>query len=213
MLASIVAVRGLEIGEVLSPERYDPRRKLGSSKRLLSDLVDVVRDSLEPEKASATTNVVVLDTGHADRGMLRAIGPAQPARKVGSVKKFVKPGDVIISRLRPYLRQVAWVDEVVPMGVQLACSTEFFVLRAKTEGESVAFLVPFLLSAPVHRVLCAAQEGGHHPRFNQQTLEGLSIPDQVFKKRGEISSRVEAAVHAAREAEARMVAEVERLSS
>jgi hypothetical protein len=212
LLKSIVSVRTLNEGTVLSPERYDPRRKLRSTGRLLVDLVDIVRHSFEPAKGEYSGPVVVLDTGDADRGMVRAHGLPQPARKVGSTKKFAEPRDVLISRLRPYLKQVAWVDESVAVGARLACSTEFFVLRAKVPTESIAFLVPLLLSEPVHRVLCAAQEGGHHPRFNQQTLEGLPISDKLFAKRHEISKTIENAIRAARRAETEVETQVKRLS-
>lgn len=52
----------------------------------------------------------------------------------------MRKGDVIISRLRPYLRQVAYVDE--DRKEILGASTEFFVIRARN-NESIAYLVPF----------------------------------------------------------------------
>lgn len=65
------------------------------------------------------------------------------SEQLNSNKKILKTGDVIISRLRPYLRQVAYVD--IDSNLQLCASTEFYVLRARN-NESIAFLVPFLLS-------------------------------------------------------------------
>ncbi len=56
---------------------------------------------------------------------------------------FQRDEMVLISRLRPYLRQVAFVDKDIGDGhaVELACSTEFFVLRSLT-AEPIGFSVP-----------------------------------------------------------------------
>ena len=77
---------------------------------------------------------------------------------VERVREGAAPGDVIISRLRPYLRQVAFVDSDIrgyELSATILCSTEFFVLRA-IEQESIAFLVPFLLSQSTQQVLAAS---------------------------------------------------------
>ena len=84
-------------------------------------------------------------------------------------------------------------------GTSWAYSTEFFVLES-IDDASIAFLVPFLLSAPVQAVLSAAQEGGHHPRFNERTLTTLPIPTSLAKQANELSACVEQAVTQAREA-------------
>lgn len=83
--------------------------------------------------------------------------------------------------------------------MELLCSTEFFVLES-IDGESISFLVPFLLSAPVQSVLSAAQEGGHHPRFSERTLKMLPIPASLMEHRADFSARVERAVDQARQA-------------
>ena len=103
---------------------------------------------------------------------------------------------VLISRLRPYLRQVAFVDDALNNrhnGVVIACSTEFFVLTPRGQ-QSIAFLVPFLLSEPVQEVLAASQEGGHHPRFDEYALLGLPVPRTWIDQRDAISAQVEFAV-------------------
>ena len=81
-----------------------------------------------------------INTSDAMGGYLRV--PSTP-EQLNSNKKILKTGDVIISRLRPYLHQVAYVD--IDSNLQLCASTEFYVLRARN-NESIAFLVPFLLS-------------------------------------------------------------------
>ena len=199
----------LEAGFVLAPERYDPRRSPAagaSTGKRVGDIVSLSRNVLTARSASSTGSFVILDTSDAREGVLSWRKPAIPAREMGSAKKPLQPGDVIISRLRPYLRQVAFCD--IPSGeTRFACSTEFFVLRAK-DGASIAFLVPFLLSRQVQSVLAASQEGGHHPRFNEDTLLNLPVDAGLLRRRKAVSLRIEKSVRMYREAEQLMAEQI-----
>lgn len=199
---SSASLAELEPGLVLSPERYDPSRRLAiESSRTIDDCVDVVNDQVNPKKADRDKSYLVLDTGDAREGVILTNRTRVPGSEVGSAKKLLRPGDVIISRLRPYLRQVALVDdELSRRADHVVCSTEFYVLRRR-DDESIAFLVPWLLSTPVQEVLAAAQEGGHHPRFNAETLKMLPVPAELWAQRVSLAGEVEAAVASARSSE------------
>lgn len=187
---------------VLAPERYDPRREVltnaaaDASAVRLHDIAQIVRHAVSPGSAAGNSLYLVLDTSNAKEGVITNDRNPVAAKEIGSTKKMAQPGDVIISRLRPYLRQVALVDTEIPhwsSATVLLCSTEFFVLRS-LDARSLAFLVPFLLSAPVQRVLAASQEGGHHPRFDEDTLLGIPIPIAIMDERERSSSEVERSV-------------------
>jgi hypothetical protein len=202
--ASVRTIGELDRGWVLAPERYDPRRCGAHAGVRLGDLATVVGHYVSPGRAPRE-RYLVLDTSDAREGVLlppRAKVPA-PASALGSAKKVALPGDVLISRLRPYLRQVALVDADVTADADagIACSPEFYVLRSR-DDESVAFLVAFLLGIDVQAHLAAAQEGGHHPRVPQKTLEALVVPERVLERRAELSAQVERAVAATREGQA-----------
>ena len=205
MIATVVDIARLDDGWILAPERYDPRRRRAENVGpCVRDFVHIRRDTVHT-KADPTRNFLVFDTGDAKDGIIATSKPPVAGSQIRSAKKRIRPRQVIVSRLRPYLRQVAWVDpgllaEQEP-GIELICSTEFFVLES-IDGASVAFLVPFLLSAPVQAVLAAAQEGGHHPRFNERALTTLRIPTSLAERANELSARVEQAVAQAREARA-----------
>lgn len=199
----------LDPGYVLAPERYDPRRATNARvDQTIGDVAEIVAELVDSRRADPQRRYVVLDTGDAQEGLLRVRrGPTPPA-EIGSAKKRLQPGDVIISRLRPYLRQVAYVDpgaydtvaDVETAPIDLVCSTEFYVLRGRNDLD-LAFLVPWLLSDPVQEVLAASQEGGHHPRFSQSTLEGLGIPASLLQGRSEASAEVRNAVASARQSD------------
>ena len=210
---------------VLAPERYDPRRSLRhrveSATVPLQEVVTFQRTLMLPKQAAQSQGLFqVLDTSDAKSGLIQGPGHQLRGDELGSAKKRVRTGQVLISRLRPYLRQVAFIDagahrnssENLPL--ELLCSTEFFVLRPLCEEEpgpngaerSIAFLVPYLLSAPVQRILAAAQEGGHHPRFSEETLRMLPIPSALLQKRDAVSAAVERSVARYRQSQASLQA-------
>ncbi len=202
-LISIRQRNKLATSFVLAPERYDPRRELdaGDAKTvILDDLVTAVREVVQP--SADLGRCLVLDTSDAREGIVTARKKPIEGSEIGSAKKVVEPHDVIISRLRPYLRQVAFVDAEIPNseGAILTCSTEFFVLRSP-DKQSIAFLVPFLLSHQVQEVLAAAQEGGHHPRVNESTLLTLPVPVPFLDQREMISKTIDKSVELYRKAE------------
>lgn len=205
-MALTVVRRRSELGDacVLAPERYDPRRSVSAaSSPTLGEIVDVVRGAVHP--GDALGPCLVLDTSDAREGIVISRHEPIDARALGSAKKTIRPGDVIISRLRPYLRQVAFVDRDVPRAANatIVCSTEFYVLRPR-DRRSVAFLVPFLLCDRVQEVLAAAQEGGHHPRFDESTLTSLALPKTLLATRDAVSKAIESVVRSHRAGEAKM---------
>jgi hypothetical protein len=213
-LISIRARSTLATLNVLAPERYDPRRALDASATqsvLLGDVADLVRRVVQP--SAQLGRCLVLDTSDAREGVVVCRKAQADGCEIGSAKKVTEPHDVIISRLRPYLRQVAFVDEELPHteDALVVCSTEFFVLRSP-DGRSIAFLVPFLLSRQVQEVLAASQEGGHHPRFGDATLLTLPVPVSLLERRDAVSAAIENSVALYRKYEravGEMVAEAE----
>jgi hypothetical protein len=183
VISSTRTTSQLDAGLILIPERYDPRRQQAHEGVKLSELVTCQKQIVDSRKHPGIDVVLVLDTGDADRGLLLPRRAPISASELGSSKKVVASGDVIISRLRPYLHQVAYIPEgVTADNVHLVCSTEFFVLRSNT-ADSIAFLVTWLLSDDVQKLLEVGQEGGHHPRFTEEQLLGLLIPESVLSRR------------------------------
>jgi hypothetical protein len=201
----------LEEGYVLAPERYDPRRdalrRKADAESVPLRAIAVSLRRVVDRKTAGDGKWLVLDTSDAQEGTVICRKDSIEGSEIGSAKKLVEKHTVIISRLRPYLRQVAYADEGIgcwDKGVLLACSTEFFVLRS-TDNQSIAFLVPFLLCDPVQKVLAASQEGGHHPRFAESALLSLPVPKRLLQDRGRISEEVVKGVRMYREMELRMV--------
>lgn len=154
--------------------------------------------SLQKKSTSDVADAFVLDTGNSDRGLLVLpfITGKNSAPRV-STKKVAPEGAVILSRLRPYLQQVAYIPHGIcdVLGIErILCSTEYYVLVSKDDRHSIAYLVPWLLSEGVQTVFEQATTGGHHPRFNEELILKLTVPDHVIARRDETSRRVEQSV-------------------
>jgi hypothetical protein len=209
-----VPVSDLDQGLVLAPERYDPtRRSLGAAEKTIADVARLVSDQINGKTADASAQYLILDTGDAREGIVVPSKDPVGASDIRSSKKSVEPGDLIISRLRPYLRQVAVVDSHLwDKADHVVCSTEFYVLRGKMQ-ESLVFLAPWLLSEPVQAVLAAAQEGGHHPRFHSDVLCALPVPDELWSAREATSALMEQAIQWKRQSERAVLELVEAAGS
>jgi hypothetical protein len=178
---------------VLAPERHVLAGGAAASGDgvPLGELVIERRERIDPQSDGA--GAVVLDTSHARDGILDVAGALRDGAGGKSAKKRAVAGDLVVSRLRPYLRQIALVHPsalAVAGDRPLALSTEFYVLAPRTPGADLAFLVPFLLSKDAQSALASAQEGGHHPRVPWTSLFALRVPRSLLRTRVKISRAV-----------------------
>ena len=194
-------VAQLEAGWVLAPERY-AGAVAQLNGRTLGERVDVVTVAHRPAVLPREKLALVLDTSHAYEGFVVASHAPVAVSTIVSPKRVLQRGDVIVSRLRSYLRQVAVVDdalfECVAGGNTVFASPEFIILRARAGGIPAAALVPWLLSPSVQASLAASEEGGHHPRFRRETLEALAVPERVVVDATACAAQVMAASAALR---------------
>ncbi|MEX5597360.1 hypothetical protein [Pseudophaeobacter sp. C1-32P7] len=165
----------------------------------LSERVRSVRDQWVPSRADPTMRVRNYDLTDALVPLLDAEKEPSVAADIGSMKKLLKDGEVAISRLRAYLKEVAVVrtgDDIPSVG-----SSEFFVLRPNGTAISPETLMVFLRSAPVQTILKWCQDGSQHPRFSERDLLSIPVPDAVADVSDEITQIVQdgfAARHRAR---------------
>lgn len=176
---------------ILTPERYNPKRRMNIDSEetiLMSEVIELANEIITTKQGKGK-DIIQINTSDAMGGYLNI--NLEVTQAINSNKKILKKGDVIISRLRPYLKQVAYVDE--EREEILGASTEFFVLRSRND-ESIAYLVPFLLSKPAQLVFENSVEGSQHPRFKQEDILNLQIPKSIYFNREKISKRVAEAI-------------------
>ena len=199
----------LGVNFILTPERYNPRRRMSIDNEdtiLMSEIVEIVNDIIT-KKQEQGKSIIQINTSDAMGGYLNINSEVNDS--INSNKKILRKGDVIISRLRPYLRQVAYVDE--DRKEILGASTEFFVIRARN-NESIAYLVPFLLSQPAQLVFENSVEGSQHPRFKEEDVLNLKIPKNIYDERANISKRVIEAIESYRSYERSIFKEIKEMN-
>lgn len=194
--ASEALAAGRLDSDFFAPARYATLKKLAAMPhRLLSECCDSIRDLLDPTKTQDIAIVRNFDVTDALKPSLDDSKEIVEVGDLGSTKKIMKPGDVAISRLRSYLRQIAVVR--TSKSVATVGSTEFIVLRPK-KGISPELLQVFLRSQPVQTILKYCQEGNQHPRFGESNLLEIPFPDVLLEHSEEIITHIRQA-HAARQ--------------
>ena len=196
MLVYIRTVAELGPSLILAPERYRAEAMArGSGDVRLDDLVVERIETIDPgASAASSAPPLILDTTHVKDGRIDVGAALRAKPSTGSNKRRVHPGDLLVSRLRPYLRQIAYAHPAIfdVLGSRpLLASSEFSVLAPKAAGASIAFLLPFFLADDAQALLAAGQEGGHHPRVPRTTLLAMALPRARVAARASISRRVE----------------------
>src|SRR5258706_5320124 len=104
----------LDTESVFAPERYSAKRNahlLETTETVpLHEIAQLIKSTANPAQTDPVGNYIVLDTNHAVEGRIQFNSQPVKGDTVGSVKRPVQAGSVMISRLRTYLRQVAFVD-------------------------------------------------------------------------------------------------------
>lgn len=144
----------------------------------VGDLFDSIRDPWQPIGAQAAS-VRNYDLTDALDPFLNPAKPLTSPEDIASAKKRIAAGDLVISRLRSYLREIAIV--LPTDGVETVASTEFIVLRPKKESKLAveALLVYLRLQLP-QIIFKWSQDGSNHPRFDERELLNLPIPRSLI---------------------------------
>lgn len=160
------------------PAKEQVKQALGALPgELLADRVKSIRDQWVPDRAPPAMRVRNYDITDALVPLLDAEKEPSFAADIGSMKKRLRDGDVAVSRLRAYLKEIAVVrtgDNIPSVG-----SSEFIVLRPNGTDISPETLMVFLRSAPVQTILKWCQDGSQHPRFSEADLLSIPVPDAV----------------------------------
>lgn len=160
----------------------------------LNAMFGSIRELWQPENAPANEMVRNYDLNDALSPFLDNTKiPTYPA-EIASTKKRLQKGDIVVSRLRSYLKEIAVVqtDGKEPM----VCSTEFIVLRPKAGAIPVEALLVYLRSTLPQLIFKWSQDGSNHPRFDEKELLNLHVPDIVTSISQELSDSVNAATRA-----------------
>ncbi|WGZ90133.1 MAG: hypothetical protein QJT80_11575 [Candidatus Thiocaldithrix dubininis] len=150
----------------------------------VKDMFESVRELWQPETAIKTQVVQNYDLTDALSPFLDADKELVYPESISSTKKVLSEGQIIVSRLRSYLKEIALVlhDCHVPM----VASTEFIVLKPIGKM-NVATLMVYLRSILPQIIFKWSQDGSNHPRFDEKELLNLQVPNILLEHQQEIS--------------------------
>ncbi len=132
-----------------------------------------IRDLWQPDTASKNQQVQNYDLTDALSPFLDTEKEPVYPEEISSTKKKLSQGQIIVSRLRSYLKEIALVlhDTNIPM----VASTEFIVLQP-TGQMNIETLMVYLRSILPQTIFKWSQDGSNHPRFDEKELLNLSRP-------------------------------------
>jgi type I restriction enzyme, S subunit len=162
----------------------------------IGDLFISVRELWQPEKAATDEQVRNYDLTDALSPFLDSTKELSTNETISSTKKRLQAGDLVVSRLRSYLKEIAVVMD--GSEAPMVGSTEFIVLRPKQKLLSVETLLVYLRSTLPQLILKWSQDGSNHPRFDEKELLNLRIPDAILAHETEGKNLVERAIAARR---------------
>jgi len=136
----------------------------------LADVATISNERIEPlDYPEKYFNYLGLENIESHTGHLLSVSPTQ-GFQIRSTKNVFHPGQILYGKLRPYLNKVHLATH------EGICSTDIFVLVAKTEKVLPSFLAYFLRSSIVLSKVENLMQGANLPRISQESLLGIQIP-------------------------------------
>lgn len=189
--AAAVAEAGRLDAQYYMPAKFDMLAALGRLRGApVGASFQSVKEMVDPNKGNPATVVRNYNLTDALQPVLDAATEPMTFADIDSQKKRLRDGDLAVSRLRAYLKEIAVVrvtDEIPAIG-----SSEFFVLRKSVPSVVVSgeALMVYLKSSPVQTILKWCQDGSQHPRFAERDLMAIPLPDVVADLNDELTAMV-----------------------
>ena len=142
----------------------------------LADLCDLIS---EPVRSGTRPDAMYLGLEHLVPGRLVRNGCGKAADMRSNTSAF-HPGDVLYSKLRPYLDKAVFTDEA---GV---CTTELLVLRSKTHVDP-RFLAVVVHSPSFLEYAVTGTTGVQHPRTSWAHIREFLVPSFTFDEQRQVA--------------------------
>ena len=176
----------------LSGERY--RENGGSSSEYphvkLADICEINPETASPADLYPNSEFNYIDISCVENESGRFLGPTKTAtaEAPSRARRAVRPGDVLLSTVRPNLKAFALLEEVPERAV---ASTGFAVLRAKPGLLHPGFLIRVLRDDRLVGQMVAMAGRGSYPSINQTDVSVLQLPLPPLEVQKEIVAEIE----------------------
>jgi type I restriction enzyme, S subunit len=186
--------------EYFHPEKRHIQEQLNNmSGKSIGYYFTSINESLNPPAKDIGEKVYNYDLNHALKFFLNEDDVDLISTfELGSTKKRFQENDVVISRLRSYLNEIT----IAKNSSQYACvgSSEFFVFRSINHLVIPELLLVYLKSSPIQKILKWCQDGSNHPRFKDDELLELKLPDCLFGIQKEVQNLIHQGISVHQEA-------------
>ena len=144
---------------------------------LIKELCELISIQINP---AAHANKIYLGLEHIATSRFLRIGGGRAA-DVQSSKFTFQKGDILYSKLRPYL------DKAVLADCEGVCTTELLVLRPHSDIDP-RFLLCVLHSPDFIQHALSGVTGAQHPRTSWHRISEFEISDSIIKNQTTISA-------------------------
>jgi len=157
---------------------------------MLGDVTLPIERSDPASQFSDTFNYI--DISAVDNASKNLIGnlSKKTSEAPSRARQLVRPGDVLVSSVRPGLNAVALVPNDLPNAV---ASTGFCVLRPISEVLTPEYLFHFVTTESFVQILVSRQKGGAYPAVSDDDIRAVSIPLPPLSEQKEIVAILEEA--------------------
>ena len=181
--------------EYFHPEKYHYLEQINN---LAGDVIDhhfeIIQDMLDPTRITTSEEVYNYDLTDALRYFLDNDVELIEASELGSNKKQFTKGDIVVSRLRSYLKEIAIVS--TQPDHKCVGSSEFIVFRPRTNKVRPEILLVYLRSEPVQSIIKWCQNGSNHPRFDEVELQSLKLPTCLLNIQDKVADIIQDGIDA-----------------
>jgi type I restriction enzyme M protein len=151
----------------------------------LSDLFDMVGETIDPQKLEGNVNYIGLENIESDTG--RLVGTIEAdLQSIKSIKRNFIKGDILYGKLRPNLNKVyvATFDGV--------CSTDIIVLRSKRTDILPEFYAALLREKQLNSAVVNGVSGGQLPRVDLNYFFAMPMYEVDLSEQQKICDQFEA---------------------
>lgn len=202
--SSAVFAAGRLDAQYFQPEKAAALEILAAaSDSVIGNYYESIRDLWQPDNGQPDEQVRNYDLSDALVPFLDGNKELAERGTIASTKKKIEEGDLVVSRLRSYLKEIAIVQSSAD--VPMVASTEFIVLRPRQANPlPIEALLIYLRSHLPQLIFKWSQDGSNHPRFDEKELLKLPVPRVVVEQADQYVEIVNAMV-TAREKSAQLI--------
>lgn len=160
-------------------------------RKRLDQLCEIVASQVDP-RIPEFSHLPHVSGENIESGLCRIINVRSAAEDgMISGKYLFEPGDVLYSKLRPYLRKVAIAES------RGLCSADMYPLRVNPELMDARFTAWMLLGEEFSKYAIGESQRSRMPKLNREQLFGWDAPMPPLTEQRRIASNIEAEIAAA----------------